>query len=216
MPMSRSKIFGIGLNKTGTKSLNKAVEMLGFSSVHFLGPNKNREVERAIQEGKPMFYYSSRAIQEADAFFDIRAIERYFDVADQQHPRSRFILHTRDLDSWLDSRERHVLRNQEAAAKGFKKGSLLVVDRPAWTEEWKAHHDRVRAYFCDRPHDVLEIHVVDGDGWAKLAPFLGRPIPEEPFPFISIAPRTAASRRAFLRRAGRLKKQVRRAASSRH
>ena len=33
--MTSAKIFGIGLSKTGTSSLSEALEILGYSTVHF-------------------------------------------------------------------------------------------------------------------------------------------------------------------------------------
>lgn len=212
MRVDATKIFGVGLNKTGTKSLSRAVEILGFSSIHYAGHNTNDAIERAILEGKPIFSYCPRAIRKSDAYFDIPATERHFDVADRQYPGSRFILHTRDLDAWLDSRERHVLRNQRFVAEGRYKGNWLDVDRAAWTEEWHTHHQRVRRYFADRPEDLLEVDVVRGDGWDKLAPFLGRPIPDEPFPFVTStgAHRPTATPTVLRRAASHLKSGGRR------
>ncbi|HEV8715109.1 MAG TPA: sulfotransferase [Candidatus Binatia bacterium] len=33
--MRRSKIFGLGLSRTGTTSLTEALEILGFSTIHY-------------------------------------------------------------------------------------------------------------------------------------------------------------------------------------
>ena len=38
------------------------------------------------------------------------------------------------------------------------------------------------AYFRNRPADLLVINIAEGEGFEKLAPFLSRPIPAEPFP----------------------------------
>ena len=58
------KVFCIGLSKTGTRSLHDALQLLGFRSVHWGGPQLQtavqrgpaiREaVERALQEGRPL------------------------------------------------------------------------------------------------------------------------------------------------------------------
>jgi 3'(2'), 5'-bisphosphate nucleotidase len=37
-------------------------------------------------------------------------------------------------------------------------------------------------YFKDRPQDLLILDIAAEEGWEKLSPFLGRPIPETPFP----------------------------------
>ena len=38
-----AKIFGIGMPKTGTSSLHKALEMIGFKSIHFASDEKTVE-----------------------------------------------------------------------------------------------------------------------------------------------------------------------------
>ena len=40
----------------------------------------------------------------------------------------------------------------------------------------------VEEYFKDRPQDLLIIDVTAGEGWEKLCPFLGSPVPDVPFP----------------------------------
>ena len=51
-----------------------------------------------------------------------------------------------------------------------------------YVERYRRHADEVRAYFQNRPQDLLEISWEKGEGWEKLCPFLGVPIPDTPFP----------------------------------
>ena len=51
-----------------------------------------------------------------------------------------------------------------------------------WTSERTEHERRVRAYFADRPDDLLVIDISAGEGWEALCPFLGVPVPDKPFP----------------------------------
>ena len=48
------KVFGIGLNKTGTSSLHRALELLGYRSLHGGGLDTHERMLRAIDERKPM------------------------------------------------------------------------------------------------------------------------------------------------------------------
>ena len=80
------KIFGIGLSKTGTTSLHVALEILGYSSVHY--PVTWEEFDRY------------------DAAHDITVASR-FEELDKLYPGSRFILTLRDLNQWLRSCENH-------------------------------------------------------------------------------------------------------------
>ena len=40
----RPRIFGLGLNKTATTSLHRALELLGFRSLHWGGPTVRQTV----------------------------------------------------------------------------------------------------------------------------------------------------------------------------
>ncbi len=172
------KIFCIGLNKTGTVSLHSALLQLGFTSLHWGGEASYLGVRQAIADNKPLLSY----IPDVEAYSDIETLSVNFDLADAQYPGSRFILTSRDVESWLDSRRRHVTKNVERKARGEYAGSFLDVDIDGWRAQWVAHHGRVGDYFRDRPDDLLVMNITEGDGWDLLAPFLGRPIPLTPFP----------------------------------
>jgi hypothetical protein len=183
------KVFCIGLNKTGTRSLHDALEILGLRGMHW-GGNENLAtavqrgaqirvaVERALAEGRPLL----DDLEDADAYSDILALSTNFHVLDRQYPESKFILTTRKLDDWLDSRTRHVETNVERRRRGEYDGTFLVVDREAWSAEFIGHDERVRSYFAGRPSDLLVLDIAAGDGWEQLCPFLGLPVPDAAFP----------------------------------
>lgn len=170
-------IFGIGLNKTGTMSLHRALERLGYSSLHWGGERAYLDVLRAIDDDVPVLSY----LPAFDAYSDIETLSVNFDLADAQYPGSTFIVTTRDVDSWLDSRRRHVLRNVLRKEAGEYDGSYLDVDLAGWRRQWVDHHRRVADHFRGRD-DLLVMNITAGDGWELLAPFLGHPIPLAPFP----------------------------------
>ncbi len=172
------KIFCIGLNKTGTISLDHALTTLGFSSLHWGGQASRHAVERAIREDKPLLEY----LGDYDAYSDIQRLSVNFDVLDQQYPGSKFILTTRDVEEWLDSRRRHVLRNRERKAQGEYDGTFLELEPDRWRAQFVDHHQRVADYFHDRD-DLLVMRVTEGDGYDLLCPFLGVPTATEPFPW---------------------------------
>lgn len=172
------KVFAIGLNKTGTVSLHRAVERLGYTSLHWGGEAAYLDVLRAIDDRVPVLTY----LPDVQVYSDIETLSVNFDLADAQYPASRFVLTVRELDSWLDSRRRHVERNAERKARGEYTGSYLEVDLEGWRRQWEDHHRRVARHFAGRPDDLLVMNIVAGDGWELLAPFLGHPILLEPFP----------------------------------
>jgi hypothetical protein len=173
------KVFGIGMNKTGTSSLHQALQLLGYQSLHFGGLETHAHVERALDEGAPLLRYLD---PEPDAVTDVFMVNSYFYLADLQYPGSKFILTLRDMDAWLDSRRRHVERNQRMKEAGTYEGAFVTVDLESWAAEYRRHEAVVRAYFADRPADLLAFRPADGD-WEPLCTFLGRPAPDVPFPW---------------------------------
>ncbi len=178
--MSRPRVFGIGLSKTCTSSLHAALVLVGFRCLHWGGDEVNQIVAAAAEAGRPMLEDLDPGI---DAYSDVAFIAYHFDLADRQYPNSKFILTVRNLDEWLDSRRRHVEKNQARKVQGGYDGRLLTVDIHGWRTDYESHRDRVRKYFADRPRDLLEIDIAAGDGWLTLCPFLGVPLPAKPFPW---------------------------------
>jgi hypothetical protein len=185
-----TKIFCIGLNKTGTTSLHSAFELLGYRSVHFEdrdGRNIQDIIRSNHEQGLPIL----RGIEDFDAYSDwiTDEPEAVFPKFDAEYPGSKFILHTRDMAGWLRSREKHVKRNQkEFAETKDPKITWLEIDLVGWEAHYKAYHKAVREHFKGREMDLLELDVTQGDGWELLCPFLGVKAPNVPFPVANVAP----------------------------
>lgn len=177
--MKRRLVFGIGLNKTGTTSLHRALTILGYRSLHWGGPETRALVRRAMTEGRRMLSYLDPALE---AVTDLEEVTYNFELADEQYPRSRFILTVRDIDEWVESRRRHVERNRAARAAGTYHGPFLEIDVESWIADYRRHEARVREHFAERPQDLLVLDIAGGTGWRPLCTFLGHRTPEVPFP----------------------------------
>lgn len=185
----RPRIFGIGLNKTGTMSFDKALSLLGYRTLHDGGADIHRAVRQAIDADAPLL---SNLNPSFDAFSDIGLLSRRFGILDRQYPGSLFVLTTRNMDDWIDSRRRHVERNRALHETGEYEGSFLTIDTEKWTREWVHHIDRVHAYFDGRP-DFAEIDLTANPVWAPLCDLLGVTEPEAPFPWIHRDPALPAN-----------------------
>jgi len=177
----RPRVFGIGLNKTGTMTFDAAMRVLGFESLHDGGPEVHDAVKAAIDAGAPLL---SNLDQRWDAFSDIGLLSRRFGILDRQYPGSRFVMTVRPVDAWLDSRRRHVERNQALAAAGEYHGKFLVVDEEKWRAEWEHHTERVRSYFTGRD-DFVELDLTRTPEWRPLCAFLDLPEPAVDFPWVN-------------------------------
>lgn len=175
----RGKIFGVGLNKTGTSSLKVALEALGYKVA---GPNK--ALHRALAAGDREML---RAVVDAhDAFEDMPYPLFFETLHDLYGTDAKFILTVRKSpEVWFRSIQNHA-RNQEPFSRGAQVyGFYRPFGRQAqYTASYEGHNAKVRAYFAAaaRQDRFLELCFDTGDGWAELCPFLGHAVPDTPFP----------------------------------
>lgn len=186
------KVFCIGVNKTGTSSLHQALQILGFNSVHYIDHHGNN-IKAMIEYNYLNDLDILKGLEQYNAISDwdypTYAIP-IFKAFDKQYPHSKFILNTRDLDSWINSRKNHVLNNQakKRANPTDPDPSLewQVYDVEAWKKEYEDRHHAAMEYFKGRENDLLVFNVNANDGWDKLCSFLDKPIPAIPFPKANI------------------------------
>jgi hypothetical protein len=104
---------------------------------------------------------------------------------DRRFPGSRFVLTVRkDTQTWLRSFQGHHAREfgHRLDDEGRAPDGSTVPVWPDGVRGYERHNDAVRAYFRDRPRDLLEISWERGDGWEKLCGFLRVPVPPVPVP----------------------------------
>ncbi|MDB6156009.1 MAG: hypothetical protein JWL90_4462 [Chthoniobacteraceae bacterium] len=201
--LQEPKIFCIGRNKTGTTSLKKALEDLGY---HVGNQHVAEKLFRHYKDRdfRPLIEYCASA----EAFQDIPFSLPYTFIAlDQAFPGSKFILTVRDEDEWFDSLVRfqikmhgkdgavgtlEELRNDPYCYKGFayetKKYAYGLPDddlynRDIWIAHYRRHNAMVADYFRFRPGDLLTIDVGQSSSYKELCRFLGRPPRYEEFPW---------------------------------
>lgn len=176
-------IFGIGLGRTGTRSLTEALRLMGLNAIHW--DNVGAHV-------LDRWYESDLALpNDLDAFIEGPFV-RWWRAADHLYPGSRFILTTRDKGAWLDSVERWIRRwNPPVGDEWFNRRlfywGTTRFHRELFSAAWDEHHDAVGRYFQGRD-DLLAIDIAAtpaADLWESLSRFIGRPIPDAPFPHLN-------------------------------
>lgn len=182
------RIFALGLNKTGTTTLGHALNMLGIPTIDY--PTDSRTLEQ-LEQGD----YKLDILKVYKAVTDM-PVGLFYPQLDRLYPGSRFILTVRDKSSWLKSVGNHwpfVMewgRHEEAFRRFTYYAFTAVYGSPHYNEDrysyvYDTHEEGIRRYFSGRPDDILIIDISAGEGWEKLCPFLGIPIPEEPFPHLN-------------------------------
>lgn len=173
------KIFGLGLNKTGTTTLGACLQCLGFRHSSF---DLDLLKHVAIGELDPLF----TTVASHDSFEDW-PYPLVFEELDQRFPGSRFILTRRSSpERWLASLSAHALRTDPFI--GTRSRSLAYgapypqLNPQGHLAQYRRHLERVRRYFQHRPQDLLEVCWEEQASWDPLCTFLERPVPQLPFP----------------------------------
>ena len=174
---SLNKIFGIGFHKTGTTSLAAALDYLGFKVT---GPNGVNNPAIA-QEAEEMAF---KLVETYDAFQD-NPWPILYKQLDVRYPGSKFILTLRPTQTWIKSVVNHFGTQTTPMREwiygiGYPKGHEQIYIR-----RYETHNQEVLDYFRHRPQDLIVLRITEGEGWAKLCPFLGVSIPSIPFPHLN-------------------------------
>lgn len=177
MNESSIRIWGVGLSRTGTMSLHAALKFLGYRSIHY-----PRKLSRA---------------EKYEAACD-SPVPIHYETLDRKYPGSKFILTIRNTQSWVESMKYLLEKNRLDRRRWFKSAEVidthrklydtLTYDREKLLRGYAAHNESVRGYFRDAPDKLLTLDICNGEGWDKLCPFLGREIPDEPFPHTNKKP----------------------------
>ena len=152
------KIWGIGLSRTGTTTLNETLQQLGFNVIHY---PKNKHI------------FSS----EYDGGTDITVSVRFKEL-DKKFPNSKFIYTVRDKEDWLNSiipylnRKRNWKFPQDQIDIRKKVYGVTFPTREEAEVAYDKHHNSVMEYFKDRNNDLLVLDIIDGDTTDKLTKFL--------------------------------------------
>lgn len=161
-----SKIFGIGLARTGNASLCKALKILGYSCIHF---------PRSIQE-----------IEQHDTAVDTTLAVGY-KFLDLMYPGSKFILTDREASAWLGSCRNYWATHDQKKEEIVMKVHMalyrtLDFNNSMFFYTYCSHKPEVIKHFHGREQDLLVFNAGAGDGWEKLCRFLGKPEPDCNYP----------------------------------
>lgn len=177
------KIFGIGWAKTGTTTLGKCFEILGFNH-----QSQNLVLVKNIQHGDFSTIFSMA--NKKDSFEDWPWALLYKEF-DMKFKNSRFVLTIRETDRWLSSYQ-NMLKNQGNATEELNEIRRIIYGLPfpgvsekRLAERYEKHNEDVMRYFSDRPNDLLVVDWEKKHGWRSLCDFLELAEPATPFPHVN-------------------------------
>jgi len=206
------QVIGVGFGRTGTHSLKLALEELDYNAFHTMEMLSNPEIldmwyndifslsTAALRE--PDFDLIASAGYNASTDLPVSL---YFETLVEKYPDAKFILTTKSSDdAWFQSWELLVRKtsliprfvpwfpnirkfdryNRWLLSLLHKDDTFLTASHPFQQDPIKVkqayndHNTRVREVIpADR---LLEFH--PKEGWEPLCKFLGKPVPDLPFP----------------------------------
>lgn len=184
------KVFGIGLNKTGTTTLKVCLEKIGYKV-----KGCDLELTRCATKSNLESIYET--VRQYDGFQDWPWPLVYEEI-DQRYPNSKFILTTRsDSETWFQSLKKHANRTGPTEYRKLVYGHEMPHGRKEHhIEIYKRHNEEVLNYFKGRDDDLLTVCWETGTGWEELCGFLDADIPDVPLPHAKKSP----DRKSYLQR----------------
>ncbi|XP_076811980.1 uncharacterized protein LOC143458954 [Clavelina lepadiformis] len=198
------KVICAGASKTGTKSLAKALRILGYNEVY----DAEEAAEFAFKEWEEIWLGKQTSLdvildsvysKNVEAVVDIPH-SAFFEQFLERWPEAKVILTLRDEDDWFQSFKSmidwannkywpiHYLRyisptlNRMLNWQVWLFTTTVGPEKPhpfLWKWSYRRHNKYVKAVVPSQ--QLLEYRVAEG--WQPLCEFLGKPVPGEKFPF---------------------------------
>lgn len=204
------KVIGAGLGRTGTESLKKALEILGFGACYHMfeltikHPEHLPEWEKLIAGEKPNYEFLFDGYQSTADFPACMFYQEFM----EQYPQAKVVLTVRDADKWYDSASKTIFKGVPASVMPLirltslfskkARASLPTIpfarevvnnrffegrtnDREHTKAIFNAWNEEVKRTVPPDRLLVFEVH----EGWEPLCRFLNVPVPATPFPHVN-------------------------------
>ncbi|MEO1321948.1 MAG: sulfotransferase family protein [Pseudomonadota bacterium] len=194
------QVIGAGFGRTGTLSMKAALERLGYDKCHHMYevmPNDRQlDIWHRISQGDAPDWDTVFEGFQASVDFPSSA---YWRELAEHYPDAKIILTTRSFESWYESASETIyavsqfpswtsLIPKARKIKEMVYGAIWdrvfggkFEDKEATRRVFEQHEADVKAAFSDER--LLVFH--PKEGWGPLCAFLGKPVPDGPFPNVN-------------------------------
>ena len=168
------KIFVIGFNKTGTKTINEFFKLSGVPSLHWgkgaIAIMMKNRYKKGLKLLNEKYYNNYILFSDMEYHMDLNyAHVTYYKILEKQYPEAKFILNIRNVDNWIRSRNNHL--NGKYASDLMKLYKLNMSQlNEKWRQEFEEHIDDVKSYFSDKIGKLV-VYDIENDDVDKLINF---------------------------------------------
>ncbi|MCG8350818.1 MAG: hypothetical protein MI924_23855 [Chloroflexales bacterium] len=196
------KIIGAGMGRTGTKSLQLALQELGFDPCYHMSevPQHAGHIDLWYAALQGALIDWETLLGQYQATVDFPGCLFYRDLM-ARYPDAKVLLSVRDPERWYESTYETIYQMTNIVPHWFRilfppMGKLYkLVNRSIWQGLFKGQFaDRQRAIQAfvawneqvqrDVPAEKLLVYNVK-EGWEPLCAFLDVPVPNKPFPHVN-------------------------------
>lgn len=164
---AKPRVLCVGFQKTGTSSFGFAMHDLGFSHYGY-----DRDLARSLQDGDV-----ERCLEFASHFNSLDdmpwSTPEFVAAYRRRFPAARYVMLERDETQWLRSYFGY-FGERCTPAEALRR--------------LRDHQSRILELLAGEEH-FLRMNICAGEGYEKLCPFLGVPVPVSPFPWQNRGPR---------------------------
>jgi len=207
MPM---EVICPGYSRTGTLTMHKAMEILGYPCYHFSSICENVKDSEVWMEAINAKYYG-RGPMPSKEYFDgilghVSAVtdaptNLFTEELIEFYPDAKVVLVERDIDKWYKSwmaycnnayntsKAKLASQDSDFLAPLSTVGGAITKAQAGWADDVDQARVRSRNAYRHHYRDIREMVPKDrllefnlSGGWQPLCDFLGKPIPDEPFP----------------------------------
>lgn len=176
------KIFGIGLQKTGTSTLGVCLKKMGYQHISY---NDN-----AISYFREANFQKLQSLIERYDSFEDEPWAHAFHYLYSWYPRAKFVLTVRkDPEAWFNSMCQHCQRIPHNPHRRFFFGHDTPFDhKDEYIKVYKNHIQNVLRTFKEDKDKLLVVCWEENDGWKQICDFLNTQVPDIPFPHANKKP----------------------------
>lgn len=184
------QVIGAGFGRTGTESMKKALELLGYGPCYHMfevtdRPDRQEQWKRAARGDTPdwdIVFSGFKATVDWPASYFWRGLSAHY-------PDAKILLTVRSAESWYASMENTILKFLRSGENPEGVGATLVGGQVFGGKFARADKDHIIGRYLDNIAQVQAHFGKDrlltyelGSGWEPLCTFLGCDVPAEDYP----------------------------------
>ena len=180
-------IFGLGLSRTGTKSLNSALNILGYNSCHHPAISRafgGRHSKKTVKNFKRKLFDKYNAYTDTPILLIINILPKLY-------PDAKYIVTTREIEQWAESCINFFGGKPVPRSHGLRKtrkllyGTDLPIKKMLLIKSHNKWYRVINKFVKDKNYVTIDCSENSDVKWDKICKFLSVDVPDCPYPHVN-------------------------------